>query len=295
MSNVIKIKHGSTKPTTENLQGYELGYHSGTLYINDEEKGKVIPVGSGSGSGSGSGGADWDSEFGEDGYVEGRPLWHEIQTVSWDGTVDEEKGKTYEIFLPGQENSENSEQGGYVIYQEQDWVGKYSSGENLVSYDESEINKVRLIDRTTSIEHVYPIDTYCSTEYELMAQFYPGSKKVVAISGAVLKFPATFAIVALIMEDDVIPLLLFVPDDKLFSDDSKKGLYMMKNEDFYCKSMKFNTIVFGEDYRGYFESLNNPIHVLSLQNANQIAQMNFSIFKPGSIILITGVEEEEEV
>lgn len=36
MSNTVLIKHGTSTPTTDNLQKYELGYkHSGDLYIND--------------------------------------------------------------------------------------------------------------------------------------------------------------------------------------------------------------------------------------------------------------------
>lgn len=38
MSNTIKIKHGETVPTMDDLQPYELGYHNQKLYINNGHK-----------------------------------------------------------------------------------------------------------------------------------------------------------------------------------------------------------------------------------------------------------------
>lgn len=38
MSNTIKIKHGETVPTMDDLQPYELGYHNQKLYINNGYK-----------------------------------------------------------------------------------------------------------------------------------------------------------------------------------------------------------------------------------------------------------------
>ena len=43
--NVIKPKHGSTKPTEENLEEYELGYYNGALYIKDN--GTIRKIGGG--------------------------------------------------------------------------------------------------------------------------------------------------------------------------------------------------------------------------------------------------------
>lgn len=45
--NVIKPKHGSTKPTEENLEEYELGYYNGALYIKDN--GTIRKIGGGGG------------------------------------------------------------------------------------------------------------------------------------------------------------------------------------------------------------------------------------------------------
>lgn len=38
MSNIIKIKHGNSPPTTDNLENYELGYANKGLYIKDNNQ-----------------------------------------------------------------------------------------------------------------------------------------------------------------------------------------------------------------------------------------------------------------
>ena len=52
MSNVIKPKHGSSPPTVNNLEEYELGYYGGALYIR--ENGTIIQISGGGGGGGGS-------------------------------------------------------------------------------------------------------------------------------------------------------------------------------------------------------------------------------------------------
>lgn len=44
MSNIVKIKHGSTVPTSDNLESYELGYCTGDegLYIKEGDEVKKI-------------------------------------------------------------------------------------------------------------------------------------------------------------------------------------------------------------------------------------------------------------
>ena len=45
MSNIIKIKHGNSPPTTDNLENYELGYANKGLYIKDNNQ--IIQLNSG--------------------------------------------------------------------------------------------------------------------------------------------------------------------------------------------------------------------------------------------------------
>ena len=45
MSNIIKIKHGNSPPTTDNLENYELGYANKGLYIKDNNQ--IIHLNSG--------------------------------------------------------------------------------------------------------------------------------------------------------------------------------------------------------------------------------------------------------
>lgn len=45
MSNIIKIKHGNSPPTTDNLENYELGYSNKGLYIKDNNQ--IIQLNSG--------------------------------------------------------------------------------------------------------------------------------------------------------------------------------------------------------------------------------------------------------
>ena len=47
--NIIKLKHGKTAPTKENLEEYELGYYNGALYIKEEGAIKKIEGGGGGG------------------------------------------------------------------------------------------------------------------------------------------------------------------------------------------------------------------------------------------------------
>jgi hypothetical protein len=100
-----------------------LGYYDSSLYINDEEKKKIVKIGSGSSGGGGGGGesggsggyANWESAEDESGYIENKPLWHERQEIRWEGTLDETKGKKYD-FSVGPDTED-----GYTIYQRTDW------------------------------------------------------------------------------------------------------------------------------------------------------------------------------
>jgi len=95
MSNIIKIKRGSSVPSGSDLEHYELGYRTGTneLYINDG--GTYTQVGGGGNSTATSSFLTGDSLVSYDGYIMTRGIVNENETGSSPAAITFGNGATY--------------------------------------------------------------------------------------------------------------------------------------------------------------------------------------------------------
>lgn len=213
--------------------------------------------------------ADWDSTKGQPGYVDNRPLWSETVKITWDGSSFD---RTH-ILLDTE------------VYQLNEWINLYAFGGNLVG------NTMTIVNTENQAQEL-KIAAYCSTLFELQ-NWAQSAPCLVAISGMVLGYPASFTVIAyLLKEQGVIPILLFTPNDDVLETGSKKGIYAF-NFGYYVKQFSFNNIYIGDKYSGYFDSLYNPIHVLSVDSEEDL-NINFSLFKPGSVLLVVSQLNQEE-
>lgn len=127
----------------------------------------------------------------------------------------------------------------------------------------------------------FSISAACQTPLEL-ENYLADNETVLAVPGPVLNGPPSWTIIGLVMDSSFIPFAYF----DLNTDQSM--IMLISSEDntisFYLSSLDYNTVRAKTDYQGYYNSIKNPIKVLSL--AGGIESFDFSQYQPGDILLL---------